>query len=47
MYEEWGRDYGINGKVYANIFIDDRGGLMENFQILETAYHIVRQTRML
>jgi MoaA/NifB/PqqE/SkfB family radical SAM enzyme len=47
MHEEWKRDYGINGKVYANIFLDDRGGLMENFQILETAYHIVRQTRML
>ncbi len=45
MHKEWKREYGINGKVYANIFLDDRGGLIENYNILETAYHIVRQSR--
>ena len=45
MHPEWDKPYGINGKVYANIFLDDRGGLIENYNILETAYHIVRQSR--
>ena len=26
MHPEWNRPYGINGKLYANIFLDDRGG---------------------
>lgn len=31
--------YGSNGKVYANIFIDDRAGLMESLKILEYAMY--------
>jgi hypothetical protein len=45
MHEEWGRPYGINGKVYANIFLDDRGGLMENYWILSEALSIVKKER--
>ena len=26
MHPEWDKPYGINGKLYANIFLDDRGG---------------------
>lgn len=33
--------YGNDGKVYANIFIDDRGGLFESLDILETACYIM------
>jgi len=45
MHEEWGRPYGINGKVYANIFLDDRGGLMENYWILSEALSIVKKEK--
>jgi hypothetical protein len=31
--------YGKNGKVYANIFIDDRAGLNESLMILEMAMY--------
>jgi hypothetical protein len=31
--------YGKNGKVYANIFIDDRAGLNESLAILEMAMY--------
>lgn len=31
--------YGNNGKVYANIFIDDRAGLNESLKILEYAMY--------
>jgi hypothetical protein len=34
--------YGKNGKVYANIFIDDRAGLNEALNILEMATYILR-----
>lgn len=34
--------YGKNGKIYANIFIDDRAGLHEALNILEFAAYIVR-----
>ena len=34
--------YGKNGKVYANIFIDDRAGLNESLNILEMATYIIR-----
>jgi hypothetical protein len=34
--------YGKNGKVYANIFIDDRAGLNEALNILEFAMYRVR-----
>lgn len=45
MHPEWDKPYGIDGKVYANIFLDDRGGIDNSLWILETSYHIVRQTR--
>ena len=34
--------YGKNGKVYANIFIDDRAGLNEALNILEFAMYKIR-----
>ena len=34
--------YGKNGKVYANIFIDDRAGLNESLAILEFAMYKIR-----
>jgi hypothetical protein len=45
MHDEWNRPYGINGKVYANIFLDDRGGIDNTYWILDTAYHIVKNSR--
>ena len=37
--------YGKNGKVYANIFIDDRAGLNEALAILEFASYIMRGSK--
>jgi len=34
--------YGKNGKIYANIFLDDRGGLNEACTILETSMYKYR-----
>lgn len=34
--------YGKNGKIYANIFLDDRAGLIESCNILEEALYQVR-----
>jgi hypothetical protein len=34
--------YGRNGKVYANIFIDDRAGLEEALEILEHVIYAIR-----
>lgn len=34
--------YGKHGKVYANIFLDDRAGLEESKEILRTAMYIVK-----
>jgi MoaA/NifB/PqqE/SkfB family radical SAM enzyme len=45
MHKEWDRPYGVNGKIYANIFLDDRGGLMENYWILDEVLSIVRNIR--
>jgi len=45
MHEEWKREYGINGKVYGNIFLDDRGGLMENYWILSEVLSIVKKEK--
>lgn len=38
-------DYGNKTKIYANIFIDDRGGLLEALDILEMAMYRVRGKR--
>lgn len=37
--------YGNKSKIYANIFIDDRAGLLESIDILELAMYRVRGTR--
>jgi thiol-disulfide isomerase/thioredoxin len=37
--------YGKNGKIYANIFIDDRAGLNEALNILEMAMYRIRGSR--
>lgn len=34
--------YGKNGKIYANIFLDDRAGLSQSLDILETAMYKYR-----
>ena len=39
------RPYGINGKLYANIFLDDRGGFWDSYETLSNALTIVRKTR--
>jgi hypothetical protein len=45
MYPEWKRPYGINGKIYANIFLDDRGGFWDAYETLSNALTIVRNKR--
>lgn len=37
--------YGNNSKIYANIFIDDRGGLNEALNILEMAMYRIRGSK--
>jgi len=44
MHKEWDKPYGINGKIYANIFLDDRGGFWDSYWTLFHAYSIVKQT---
>jgi hypothetical protein len=34
--------YGNHGKVYANIFLDDRAGLLESMSILEKVMYMIR-----
>jgi MoaA/NifB/PqqE/SkfB family radical SAM enzyme len=43
MHPEWNRPYGINGKIYANIFLDDRGGFHCAYETLSNALAIVRK----
>ena len=43
MHEEWDKPYGVNGKIYANIFLDDRGGFWDSYWTLSNAYSIVKQ----
>jgi hypothetical protein len=45
MHPEWDKPYGINGKIYANIFLDDRGGFGCAYETLSTALAIVRKER--
>jgi len=45
MHPEWDRPYGVNGKLYANIFLDDRGGFWESYWTLSNTLTIVRQER--
>lgn len=45
MHPEWDKPYGINGKLYANIFLDDRGGIGCCYDTLSNALAIVRKER--
>ena len=45
MHPEWNRPYGLNGKLYANIFLDDRGGFWDSYETLSNALTIVRKER--
>jgi hypothetical protein len=45
MHPEWDKPYGVNGKLYANIFLDDRGGFWDSYETLSNAIAIVRKER--
>jgi hypothetical protein len=45
MHPEWNRPYGINGKLYANIFLDDRGGFWDAYWTLLNTLTIVKIER--
>lgn len=45
MHPEWDKPYGLNGKLYANIFLDDRGGFWDTYWTLSNALSIVRHQR--
>jgi|LakMenEpi03Aug12_release.lakeMendotaPanAssembly.Ray.scaffolds.fasta_scaffold673212_3 hypothetical protein len=45
MHPEWDKPYGVNGKIYANIFLDDRGGFWDTYWILTNALTMVKIER--
>ena len=45
MHEGWDKPYGLNGKLYANIFLDDRGGFWDSYWTLSNALTIVKQNK--
>jgi hypothetical protein len=45
MHPEWNHTYGKNGKIYANIFLDDRGGFWDAYWTLTNALTIVKTER--
>ena len=45
MHEGWDKPYGLNGKLYANIFLDDRGGFWDSYWTLSNALTIIKQNR--
>ena len=45
MHPEWDKPYGLNGKLYANIFLDDRGGFWDAYWTLTNALTIVKHKR--
>jgi len=45
MHQEWDKPYGINGKLYANIFLDDRGGFWDTYWTLSNALTIITKLR--
>jgi len=45
MHPEWDKPYGVNGKIYANIFIDDRGGFWYTYWTLTNALTMVKIER--
>jgi MoaA/NifB/PqqE/SkfB family radical SAM enzyme len=42
MHPEWDKPYGVNGKIYANIFLDDRGGFWDTYWTLTNALTMVK-----
>lgn len=45
MHDEWDKPYGLNGKLYANIFLDDRGGFWDTYWTLTNALTMVKIER--
>jgi len=45
MHPEWDKPYGVNGKIYANIFLDDRSGFWNSYWTLYDTLTIVKQER--
>ena len=45
MHPEWDKPYGLNGKLYANIFLDDRGGFWDSYWTLINALTMVKIER--
>ena len=45
MHPEWDKPYGVNGKLYANIFLDDRGGFWDSYWTLTNALTMVKIER--
>ena len=45
MHPEWDKPYGMNGKIYANIFLDDRGGIKSTYWDLSEVLSIVKRER--
>ena len=45
MHPEWDKPYGVNGKIYANIFLDDRGGFWDTYWTLINALTMVKLER--
>jgi hypothetical protein len=42
MHPEWDKPYGVNGKLYANIFLDDRGGFWDSYNVLSNALTMLK-----
>ena len=42
MHPEWDKPYGLNGKLYANIFLDDRGGFWDSYWILRNSLTMLK-----
>jgi hypothetical protein len=45
MHPEWDKPYGINGKIYANIFLDDRGGFWDSYYKLFNALTMIKMEK--
>jgi hypothetical protein len=45
MHPEWDKPYGINGKMYANIFLDDRGGFWDSYYTLFNALTMIKMEK--
>jgi predicted mannosyl-3-phosphoglycerate phosphatase (HAD superfamily) len=45
MPENWELSIGLSGKIYANIYLDDRGGLVQALNHLSTATQKVKEIR--